>query len=218
MQQKMAAFVRAERFPLRLAGVVLGVMMQGLGLALLILADFGTDPLSMTCLAMAARTGISYGTWSLAANFAMLVGVCVLDRSLIGPGTLVNMVLVGYSADFFGWLLRFLPALNGPLPFGLRVFLLAPGLTVFVCATAAYVSAGLGMGSYDAGAFILSRRVQRLSLRTARWLWDAFWLVLGLSLGGRVGVVTFLVALLLGPVIACVGGLFARHLYRVELR
>lgn len=210
---------QTPNLPVRLAGVVLGVLMQGFGLAFIILADFGTDPLSTVCLALTAYTPLSYGTWQLLCNFTLLLCVLALDRSMIGVGTVVNMLLIGYAADFFGWALRlFFPVLNGPLGMGLRIGLLVPGLAVFVCATAAYVSAGLGTGAYDAPPFILSRRVPRVSLRTARWLWDAAFVILGFVLGGKVGAVTFLSALLLGPVISLLGGWFARHLYRVELR
>ena len=46
-------------------------------------------------------TGISFGTCQLSMNLLLAVVVLLVNRRMIGLGTLGNMVLVGYVSDFF---------------------------------------------------------------------------------------------------------------------
>src|SRR5699024_11974099 len=49
---------------------------------------------------------MSFGTWQLIMNAVILVIVFFTVRQCIGAGTIVNMVCVGYGADFICWLVR----------------------------------------------------------------------------------------------------------------
>ena len=100
-------FLPAGAYRLRRAAVMtVGVLFMGFAVAALVLADLGTDPFTTACLAFAARMGWLLGSAELLINAVMFCLVLWQDPHRIGLGTLANMVLVGYTADFFGWVFR----------------------------------------------------------------------------------------------------------------
>ena len=127
------------------------------------------------------------------------------DMSLIGFGTIGNMVCLGYIADFWGWVWNsLLPEDFFRQPVA-RYGLLLPALVVFILGAATYMTAGLGTSPYDGLPFIISKHVHRLSFKAVRMIWDICFMIAGFLLGGDVGIVTVAVAFFLGPVITWLG-------------
>lgn len=199
----------------RVLGMLAAVFTMGFTLSLLIRVDLGTDPCSCFTMGVSRTTGISFGTCQLAYNAVLAIAVLVVNRRLFGLGTLGNMVLIGYISDFFTWVW------NNTLPpaesWGLvqRIGIMIPVLLVFVAAAAAYMTANLGMAPYDCIPFLIVNRWRKLPFFAVRVCWDALSVLGGFLLGGTVGVVTVLIALALGPVVAWVGKFFARYVYRI---
>ena len=84
----------------RTGGMVLGILFIGLCVSFLRLSQFGVDPFSAMNLGISGFIGWSFGTWQLLVNAIILVVVFFQARSCIGAGTIINMVFVGYIADF----------------------------------------------------------------------------------------------------------------------
>lgn len=211
---KLAAFLPAGPYRLRRAVVMtVGVLFMGFAVAALVLADLGTDPFTTACLAFAARMGWLLGSAELLVNAVMLCLVLWQDPRRIGLGTLANMVLVGYTADFFGWVFRQLSVTAPTAGMPRFIFMLA-ALAVFVVAASLYMTADLGTAPYDAMSFVLAEKLPRLPFRMVRMVWDAAWIVLTLLLGGSVGPVTIGIMLLMGPAVDAVGSWTKRTVYR----
>lgn len=87
----------------------LGVVCISLGVTLCRVGNVGVDPFTAMNLGVSARIGMDFGTYQLLVNFVILVFVFFLDKRLIGLGTLINMVGVGYLIQFFTWALDLLP-------------------------------------------------------------------------------------------------------------
>ena len=77
---------------------------MGFFLSFLILCNLGTDPCTFMNRSIAARLGMTFGNLQLIVNISILIVVFLIKKSLIGFGTLFNMILIGYYADFFCWL------------------------------------------------------------------------------------------------------------------
>ncbi|MCM1026024.1 MAG: hypothetical protein NC432_06285 [Roseburia sp.] len=199
---KMGCFARPPKFGKRLALMAAGVLLQGFGLSVLININLGTDPCSCLTQGIIRHINISFGTAQLLSQLVMFLVVIAFDRSLIGFGTLGNMIFVGYISDFWCWVwARVVPeGLFGRLP--ARWGLLLPTLAVFIFGAALYMSAGLGTSPYDGIPFIIASRLPKLRFRIVRVLWDFCFMAAGFVLGGDVGIVTLGVVLFLGPVIS----------------
>jgi uncharacterized membrane protein YczE len=188
----------------RILTVLTAVIFMGFSLSFLIRVNFGTDPCSCMNLGISGRLGISFGTWQVILNVIMFLIVAVLDRSHIGWGTLANMFLVGYCADFFKWLFDQLLPAEAFTHFSVRILVLIPALLLFIFSAAVYMSVNLGTAPYDACVFILASRLRFLPFRGIRMAWDITACIIGVLTGNRLGIVTVAMAVLLGPVIAWV--------------
>lgn len=202
---KLTCFARPPRFGNRLVMVIVGVILQGLGLSLLIRLNLGTDPCSCLTQGVIRYIPISFGTAQLLCHLVTFLFVIRFDMSLIGFGTIGNMVFLGYIADFWGWVWdRTIPE-GFFQQTGVRYGLLIPVLAVFILGASTYMTAGLGTSPYDGLPFIISNHVHRLSFKVIRMIWDIAFMAAGFILGGDVGIVTVAVAFFLGPVITWVG-------------
>ena len=187
--------------------MVVAVIVMGFCLSWLLLVDLGTDPCTLMNVAIADTIGMSLGNWQALLNTVLLVIVVIFGGRNLGFGTLANMFLVGYSIDFFSWVWAKILPVDLFSSWGVRVAVLIPALAVFVLAVAVYMDMDMGTAPYDAIPIIISKYVKRFSFRTIRMVFDFTVVVIGMCFGGRLGIVTFLMALTLGPVIAWVGDL-----------
>lgn len=181
---------------------------MGFFLAFLILCDLGTDPCTFMNRSVAAKIGLSLGNWQLLINLAMFLLVIILNKSLIGIGTIFNMVLVGYYADFFTWLWRkWLPASAFTEPLSRWVvFILS--LACFIVSVAVYINAQMGVAPYDALPLIITEMITekfpKIPAFCVRILWDGAAIVVGILAGGVPIIGIVLMSLFLGPVISIV--------------
>ena len=192
----------------RIALCFLAVLGMGFFLSFLILCNLGTDPCTFMNRSVAARVGLSFGTWQLTANAVMLVIVILFKRSLIGFGTVFNMVLVGYYADFFDWLWgKWIPAKAFTAPVSLWcIFLIA--LLGFILSVAIYINVDMGVSPYDGLPVILTEKITKkfpkVPPMVIRIAWDGAAILVGVLAGGIPIIGIILMALFLGPAITFV--------------
>lgn len=205
MRDFIRGMYQKKNFTKRLIAVILAVITIGFAISLLVLVDMGTDPCTGMNIAIAEKLGMSFGTWQALLNAILFVFVILWGREYIGFGTLANMLLVGYSVDFFSWVWEEVLPVGFFDSMGVKVTVLVPALAVFVFAAAVYMDVELGTAPYDAIPLMISKRLPKVSFRWIRMAYDFLIIMIGLVLGGTVGVVTVLMALTLGPVIGWVG-------------
>lgn len=188
----------------RLVLVVISVILMGFCISFLNKADMGTDPFTMFNLGMSKKLGLSFGNWQAIFNSVLFIIVLICSRNEIGWGTLANMFLVGYSADFFTWL-------NGLwIPDSIydsllvRTAVMLPTLILFVFVASTYIACDLGTSPYDAIPNIIAVKVKKVPFKVVRIIYDCVALVLGFALGSTLGIVSIIMAFTLGPVITWV--------------
>lgn len=193
-----------KNFKKRAIAVIASVIMMGLALSLLFYVNMGTDPCTVMNLGIANLLGISLGNWQILFNTLLFFIVLRYAPSQIGLGTLANMLLVGYSMDFF----RFVWAKTLPLEIFdilyIRIAILIPALFIFILAASIYIAVDLGTSPYDAIPAIISSKQTLISYRIVRIIWDTSVTIIGFTLGSTVGIVTIIIAFALGPAITFV--------------
>ncbi len=186
--------------------MLVSVCIMGMGVALLNMTSFGPDPYSALNYAVSGKIGMDFGTYQLIYNIVLLIIVLITKPQLLGLGTIGNMVLVGYMADFTTWIVRSVLKVPMELGFGARVGIMIPALVIFVCAAATYMNCELGTSPYDALSFFLHEKVEQLfnrkiSFKIVRISYDGFMATLAFIIGGGIGVVTICMVILLGPAV-----------------
>lgn len=184
---------------------------------------WGTDPCTVTNLALAAKFGLSLGNLQAIVNTLMFIIVFWRDKKQIGFGTVFNMFLVGYSYNLMAFIMEkagvdyHFPKISFGSEFVFSDFMLDVGacivlLAVFVFFASIYMSVELGTAPYDALSVIISNSQKKFSFRTIRILWDAAFTILGFLLGGTVGAVTVFMVFTIGPMVAWMGKRIRRFL------
>ena len=207
MEIKNAAWVRVRlrpRMGRRVVALFGSIFMMGFCVAVFKLIGAGTDPCSCMNLGISGRLGISFGTWQLMLNTALLLIVLRFAPEKISIGTLVNMVLVGYIAELFMHLLGGLIPPEG-LPALTLTVVFALTLAAYLVSASIYLVVDLGCAPYDALPMIIAARTSRLSYRAIRMAWDLAALSIGFLLGATVGIATVITGFCIGPAITAVG-------------
>lgn len=200
----------------------ISIFCMGFFLSFLIEVNWGTDPYTFMNRSISKRIGWTLGNWQLLFNATLLILTIVVARDLIGLGTIVNMTLIGYTADFFCFVWqKSLPETLFSSPDFLlaKIVIFIVGIAGFIISAAVYMNAQMGLSPYDATSFIIGRKLSKISFSFLRIAYDLLAVVIGvvISLGTQNDIIrslpgSVIMALTLGPVITLVGNFMKKHL------
>lgn len=181
--------------------VVVGLVFLALGASILGASGFGVDPYTAMNFGIGDVTGWGVGNAQLLVNAILFVFVILNKPKVIGLGTVINMVCVGYWVQMFSGFLN-----DGPINLQANIVMMIVGLVVgvliFSLGVTLYVDAGLGQSPYDAVTPILTEKLGR-SYTTVRTVQDVSVLLLAMACAGfsYVGIGTIICALGTGVLI-----------------
>ncbi len=179
--------------PSRLARLLLGLFLFGVGEGLLVAADLGVSPWTVLAEGVSLQSPMSVGVATVVISVLLLL-LWVPLRQRPGLGTLLNAVLVGVAMDVT------LLLVPDTLSLGVRAGLVPTGIVLVGVGSGLYLTSLLGPGPRDGLMTGLHRRTGA-SLRLVRGCIEVTAVALGFALGGTVGVGTVAFALLIGPLV-----------------
>ncbi len=189
----------------RLPALIVGVIVFGVGIALMVEAGLGLGPWEALNQGIARQTGLEIGTVSILLGIPILVLWWPLGERP-GIGTLVNVACIGTSTNITIGLLPTPPEDDTVLRFAV----MAAGVVVIAIGSGLYLSTDLGPGPRDGLMTGASRRFG-WSIRRARTAIELTVLVIGAALGGTVGLGTVVFALGIGPLLQLALGILDRE-------
>jgi uncharacterized membrane protein YczE len=202
-------YYNIELLKTRIALCVIGVCLCGIAVGFFRYAAFGVDPFTSFMSGLDVVVPIDYGTLYVFVNAALLILVIFLDRKLVGLGTVVNLFLVGYLAEFVNnGLAKVFP--SGSI--GPRIICLIIGVLMLSFSAALYMPADMGVSTYDAIAMVMADKWHILQFKYDRIITDFVCVALGITLyyfSGQpiksvlavVNVGTIITAFFMGPLI-----------------
>jgi uncharacterized membrane protein YczE len=174
--------------------LVLGLVLFGIGEAILIAAGSGVSPWTVL-----AQGVMNLTTWSVGFSTFIISGSVLLLwiplRQTPGIGTILNVIIVATVIDFS---LHYLPITGNS---SLQVIYALAGVLITGIGGGIYLTANLGAGPRDG----LMTGLQRISGAPIAWVRNGIEVtavIAGWTLGGVVGVGTLLFAFLIGPSVA----------------
>lgn len=186
----------------RLATLLAGLVVFGLGIAMMAQADVGLGPWEAFHQGIARHTGLALGTVSILLGVPILLAWWPLGQRP-GIGTLANIVGIGTATNVG---LAVIPTPADPL---VRLALMLSGVVVIGIGSGLYLSADLGPGPRDGLMTGIHHRFG-WSIRRARTAIELSVLAAGWLLGGTVGLGTVVFALGIGPLVQAFLGRFDR--------
>ena len=158
--------------------MVTGILFIGICVGAYRLSAFGVDAFTCMNLGISGFLHMTFGTWQLIMNAGILVVVFFTVRHSIGAGTIVNMIGVGYLADFICWL--FQEALQVEMTLPLRVIALLTGCIFAGLGVSFYMVAEMGIAPYDSVALIIEKAThERIAFQYARVISDVTVVIVG---------------------------------------
>lgn len=179
-----------DLLPRRLAQLLLGLFLYGWSMAMMVRSGLGLDPWDVFHYGLARHLPLSFGQVTIVVGVIVLLAWIPL-RQRPGVGTVLNIFVIGLSADFGLWIM------SQPVNLVGRSALLVGGIVLNGLAGGLYVGAHLGPGPRD-GLWVAITRKYGLSIRLVRTIIELTVLGVGWLMGGVVGVGTVLYALSIG--------------------
>lgn len=180
---------------------IVGVLVCGFSVGMFQFSMLGLDPFQVFAhgVFMALPEGIlGFGTVYAVVNLLMLIVIFITDKSKIGLGTVINIFLLGYVAEYSSLLFERLI----PEPFFVvRFVFLILGIVIMCFSSALYFTADMGVSTYDAMSLIISEK-KKWKFQLCRISSDLFCTIVGFIFGATVGIGTVVTAFFMGPLIA----------------
>lgn len=197
-----------------------GVVVCAISVGIFKIAALGLDPFQSLMAGLDSLIPIDFGTLYVIVNLILLTFSLIVDRTKIGLATFINLFLLGYITDFTYKLLGDIivaPSL------AVRLICLTVGIVIICFGSALYMTANLGVSTYDAVAIVLSEKWKVAKFQYCRIGTDIVCVVLGvvffLLAGGSwkmvptiAGIGTIITAFFMGPLIEFFNVKFARPL------
>ena len=188
---------------------VLGVLTGAVSVAIFKMAAFGVDPFQSFMSGISKLIPISFGTLYVIVNAVLLAFSLKFDRHYIGIATFINLFLLGYVTEYSYKLLRWLipePAMP------MRIVFLIIGIVIICIGSSLYITADLGVSTYDAVALIMANKWKIGQFKFIRVCTDLCCVALGVAMfmagGGHLreiptiaGIGTIITAFFMGPLI-----------------
>ena len=176
--------------PSTLAVLLTGLWLFGTGEALLVASRLGNTPWTVLAQGVSNHSPLSIGAATFAISLVVLLAWIPL-RERPGLGTVANAVVIAVAIDV---MLRVLPQPDARLG---RLTEVAAAIACIGIGSGLYLTTWLGPGPRDGWMTGLARRTH-VPIATVRLSIELTVLVIGWSLGGRVGVGTVVFALSIG--------------------
>lgn len=206
----------------RIGMSLFGVIVCAISVGIFKIAALGVDPFQSFMAGLDALVPIKFGTLYVIANAVLLLFALIFDRHYIGIATFINLFLLGYITQFT---YEFLQTVIVNPSMVIRVLCLVIGVVIICFGSAFYMTADLGVSTYDAVALIIVHTWKKGKFQYVRIITDLVCVALGITLfllaGGAVlqiptivGIGTIITAFFMGPLIE----FFNVHIARPFLR
>lgn len=186
-----------------------GVVICAFSVGIFKIAALGVDPFQSLMSGLDKLIPISFGTLYVIVNLLLLTFSLLVDRHNIGIATFINLFLLGYITEFtYEFLQTVIVAPSMPV----RLLCLLIGIVIICFGSALYMTADLGVSTYDAVAIVLSGKWKLAKFQYCRIGTDLICVVTGVVLfliaGGTFGQIptiagigTIITAFFMGPLI-----------------
>ena len=201
--------MKTENFGKRVFMSLFGVIICAISVGIFKIAALGVDPFQSFMAGLDALVPIGFGTLYVITNAVLLLFALVFDRHYIGIATFINLFLLGYITQFT---YEYLQTVIVDPSIIVRVLCLVIGIVIICFGSAFYMTANLGVSTYDAVALIISNTWKKGKFQYVRIATDVVCVILGIALflisGGSfsriptiAGIGTIITAFFMGPLI-----------------
>lgn len=186
-----------------------GIFLVGVGVAFNNCALLGNDPVGIVydgVRNVAQLNSAQLGTASYVVNGGLIILLLFIGRRYINIGTLIYVLPYGFFVSlgtmFYNHFLS-----SGTM--FLRWFAVVVGCLLLYTGVAIFIVMDIGLDPFT-GVVMVIRDKLKWDYKRTKIMFDIIMIIIGTSLGGKLGVITLLTALTAGPVIQFLSNQFKK--------
>ena len=141
----------------RILGMIAGVVIIGIGIAVFKFSRLGNDSISALNLRLAELVGLPFSIENVLMNLCLFVPQLLWGRRYIGLGTIINSFCIGFIVMFTGDAMTAVFGSADTLP--VQLLWVAVAVLVIALGCSLYQTADLGVAPYDALSLMLADRL-----------------------------------------------------------
>lgn len=188
---------------------IAGVIICAVSVAIFKIAALGVDPFQSLMSGLDALIPIDFGTLYVIVNVVLLTFSLIADRHKIGLATFINLFFLGYITQFtYDFLQKLIPDPSMMV----RIICLVVGIVIICFGASLYMTADLGVSTYDAVAIVMADKWKWGKFKYIRIITDLCCVTLGsvffVIAGNKIsaiptiaGIGTIITAFFMGPLI-----------------
>lgn len=174
---------------LKIIRLFIGYFVCAVGMVMTINAQLGALPWDILHQGIGNVTGLTVGKANIIVGFIIII-LDILFGEDIGWGTVFNMIFIGVFMDLL-MINKLIPIFNSFIPSFIMMLL---GLLILGYGVFIYIGAGFGAGPRDGLMVALTKKFNK-SVRFIKNSIEILVLILGYSLGGKLGIGTAILSI-----------------------
>ncbi len=189
---------------------VIGIFFVGVAIAFNAASKLGNDPIGILYDGLRAflhLSGSQLGMASNIVNVAMLVIVFFLGRHYVNVGTFIYILPYGLAVSLGSKIHSFFFPAHLTLP--LQILTAAIGCLCLYIGVGLYIAMDIGMDPFTGFVMMLCDKLKK-EYRVVKIGFDVVCTLIGFLLGGKLGAITIICALIAGPFIQFFAGVFKK--------
>lgn len=184
-----------NNFFYKLFWVFISVILLGLGGYLFVMANIGSDALTVFNQGVATFLNIDFGYGIIITNSILIIVMFFVRRDLISYGTFMSL-LIGPIVNLFSSI----SLLVTPNSIYLKILMLVIGIIIAALGIAIYISMKLGLSPFESVVVAIQEKL-KTHFRYVKIVFDAILFIVGYLLGGVVGFGSIIAIIIIGPLV-----------------
>jgi uncharacterized membrane protein YczE len=186
---------------------LLGIFLIGIGVSFNSCAQLGNDPIGIVydgVRNIAKLNSEQLGTASNLVNYGLILLLVFTGRRYINIGTLIYILPYGFFVNLGTRLYHSLFTVSS-IP--LQWLTVVAGCLLLYTGVAIFIAVDIGLDPFTGIVMVIRDKI-KWDYKKTKVMFDVIMVVIGTSLGGKLGIITFATALTAGPLIQFISNRF----------
>lgn len=189
---------KSPNFGKRIIISTIATIILGITIGSMRVIDLGIDPFTSLIIGISNLSQIPFRYIYPLVNATIIVFIYIINKTMIGMGTLINLIIIGPVADYSA---NFIESIYINQTFLSRIILLVISLIVMAMNVSLYTSTNIGVSAYDSIFLTMNKRHPKIPLGLARFITDILSMSVGIIGSVTIGIGTIINVLLMGPMV-----------------
>ena len=190
--------IKSSNYIKRILVCLIANILIGITIAAMRVVNLGIDPFTSLIIGVSNLSKIPFRYIYPIINAVIIILIFFLNKTMIGIGTVINLLVIGPVADYSAALIE---NIYNKQTFISRIIILIIALIIMSMNVSIYTSTNIGVSAYDSLFITINKKKPKISLGIARIITDSISMIVGIIGKATLGIGTLLNVFLMGPMV-----------------